>query len=266
MMSYHKKLVATIKANGKILREFNDTVYVPYGSEYSIFLKNLNTVRALINITIDGTDVIPGGLVMFANTELNLERFVTNHTTGNRFKFIERTPNIEQHRGIKADDGLIRIEFQFEKVYANTWIANTTQVSDTWKIPRTDPYWFDVQNINNIDGVKLKCTRSVNAVYNATSATTNSSDVKTSVTDNSEIGITVPGSISNQSFTTASWFPLEIEKHVIVFRLLGETAENKIVREPVHVKVKQKCITCGRVNKATNKFCSECGTSLELVA
>ena len=65
-MMYNSKLVASIKANGKVLREFKDTVYIPFGSEYSILLKNLNTVRALINIYIDGDNVVPGGLVLNA--------------------------------------------------------------------------------------------------------------------------------------------------------------------------------------------------------
>jgi hypothetical protein len=49
-MMYHQKLVASIKANNKILREFKDTVYVPFASEYSILIKNLNTVRAVVNV------------------------------------------------------------------------------------------------------------------------------------------------------------------------------------------------------------------------
>jgi hypothetical protein len=54
-MMYSNKLVASIKSNGKILREFNDKVYVPFGTEYSILIKNLNTVRASVNIFVDGT-------------------------------------------------------------------------------------------------------------------------------------------------------------------------------------------------------------------
>ena len=53
-MMYQSKLVASLKANNKILREFKDTVYVPFASEYSILIKNLNTVRALVNVFIDG--------------------------------------------------------------------------------------------------------------------------------------------------------------------------------------------------------------------
>ena len=116
---YNSKLVASIKANGKVLREFKDTVYIPFGSEYSILLKNLNTVRALINIYIDGDNVVPGGLVLNAGQVVDLQRAIRNGnlSEGNRFKFIERTSNIEDHRGIKLEDGLIRVEYQFEKVY-----------------------------------------------------------------------------------------------------------------------------------------------------
>ena len=43
-----------IKANGKVLREFNGIVGLPYGTEYEIFLKNLSEDRCGIYIDIDG--------------------------------------------------------------------------------------------------------------------------------------------------------------------------------------------------------------------
>ena len=117
-MMYANKMVASIKANGRILREHKDTVYIPFGSEYSFLLKNLNTTRALVNVFIDGEDMTPGGLVLNAGQEVDLERSIKggNLMEGNRFKFIERTGAIENGpRGIKLEDGLVRIEFQFEK-------------------------------------------------------------------------------------------------------------------------------------------------------
>ena len=115
---YSNKMVASIKANGRILRENKDTVYIPFGSEYSFLLKNLHTQRAVVNIFIDGEDIVEGGLVLDPNREVNLERYVKNGnlTEGNRFKFIERTQAVEDGpRGIKLEDGLIRIEFQYEQ-------------------------------------------------------------------------------------------------------------------------------------------------------
>ena len=69
MTMYNSKLSVCIKAAGKVLREQKDQVYVPFGSEYSIYLKNLNTVRALVRINLDGVDVTDGtDLVIQPNT------------------------------------------------------------------------------------------------------------------------------------------------------------------------------------------------------
>ena len=78
--------------------------------------------------------------------------------------------------------------------------------------------------------------------------------------------ITVPGSKSTQSFQTVTMGVMEAEKHSIVLKLLGETPNNKPVLQPVTVDRKQKCDTCGKVNKAHAKFCVECGTALEIFA
>jgi hypothetical protein len=117
-MMYNNKLVVSLKANGRILRENKDTILIPFGSEYSFLLKNLHTQRAVVNIFIDGDNIVEGGLVINAGQEVNLERYIKNGnlTEGNRFKFIERTAAIEDGpRGIKLEDGLVRIEFQYEK-------------------------------------------------------------------------------------------------------------------------------------------------------
>ncbi len=59
---------------------------------------------------------------------------------------------------------------------------------------------------------------------------------------------------------------LDPEKHTIVLKIRGETPDNKPVTEAVTVKKKPKCVTCGKQNKANAKFCSECGTALEIFA
>jgi hypothetical protein len=81
-----------------------------------------------------------------------------------------------------------------------------------------------------------------------------------------EVGITVPGSKSTQSFTHVSIGTLESEKHSIVLKLVGDLGHNKPVTKPVTVAHKPKCVTCGKQNKAHAKFCVECGTALEIFA
>jgi hypothetical protein len=84
--------------------------------------------------------------------------------------------------------------------------------------------------------------------------------------DWNDVGITVPGSKSEQRFVTVTLGALEDIKHTIVLKLLGETPNNKPVLKPVTVFTKQKCTTCGKTSKARSKFCSHCGTSLEIFA
>ena len=307
-MMYQSKLVASLKANGKILREFKDTVYIPFGSEYSFLIKNLNTTRACVNIFIDGESVIEGGLVVNAGQEVDLERYVKNGNlkAGNKFKFIERTGAVEEHRGVKLEDGLVRIEFQYEKHPLQDWfnmnrgfntgINNHSTFKSSEYSGVTDRYskggndsWLQASGSisqMNVGGSLRGVDYSANGQATATAASAainnycDTNGIKTSIADLhdgaatmdwmsapvNDVGITVPGSKSTQSFQTVTMGVMEVEKHTIVLKLLGETPDNKPVVKPVTVDRKQKCDTCGKVNKATAKFCTECGTALEIFA
>ena len=280
---YQSKLVASLKANGKILREFKDTVYIPFGSEYSFLIKNLNTTRALVNVFIDGDNIIDGGLVINAGQEVDLERYVKNGNLkeGNRFKFIERTSAVEQHRGVKLEDGVVRIEFQFEKpqqVRPNPFQTNmpiygqyqgvTDKFSLTASGSTNASYSTNVNGMmrgvdfSNGESVKATAAAAINKV--APQASEMHDGMATM--DWNDAGITVPGSKSTQAFNTTTMGQLESEKHTIVLKLLGMTAENQAITMPVTVKHKPKCVTCNKQNKATAKFCTECGTALEIFA
>jgi len=115
-MTYKDQFVVEVKCNGKILRVQDDVIHLPFGSEYSIYLKNLNSRRAAINISIDGEDVLDGSsLILNANSSTDLEGFLRGATAKNKFKFINKTKEIQDHRGDKIDDGIIRVEFAYEK-------------------------------------------------------------------------------------------------------------------------------------------------------
>jgi len=229
-------------------------------------------------VFIDGDNVVPGGLVLGAGQECDLERSIKNGnlTAGNKFKFVERTAAIENGpRGAKLEDGLIRIEFQFEKIYQRQdgpfFIGNNTPWGNTptpWQTtPYNSPILRGLGNLGTGDPYGgLSGTTLCSAQYSASSAKPSLMNVATAATAQSlnDIGITVPGSKSDQKFATVSSFPTEMEKHTIVLKVLGETADNKPVAKPVTVKAKPKCSTCGKLNKATAKYCSECGTALEL--
>ena len=261
-MSYSNQFVSAIKVHGKILRENNSTVALPFGAEYTILLKNLKSVRALVEVTIDGESATGGEkLILQPNSELDFERTIRNRNfdAGNKFKFIERTETIEKNRVIGASDGLIRIEFWTEKIKPiPQWN------SDIWSTKNTDypnyPHWGRYTMCRSVipqaDYVYAKCADE----QSTTLSTQNFSSSASTITAQ---GITVPGSKSDQKFVEGAWFETEQESVVFVFQLVGKISNQEVVN-PITVDVKPTCITCGKLNRATNKFCSECGTSLIL--
>jgi len=279
-MMYSNKLIAVVKSNGKVLREQGENVFLPFGQEFTILIKNKNSLRALIKIEIDGTDATEGtSLIVPANGEVELERFIKNGNLqqGNKFKFIERTAQIEQHRGAKVDDGFIRIEFEFEReaqpiksqpIYTTPW----RPYEEKHFFLNQEVYSQDLHTLRSVSRSGVTGTASLadsqplmnmavaqNASY-AAQATADSNTAEQALT-----GITVPGAVSDQKFTVGAWFPTDGVKHVIIMRMFGETAQGVQVTKPVTVKSKPKCTTCGHTNKANAKFCSNCGTSLTLV-
>lgn len=299
----HKdKLVIAVKSHGKVLRERKDSVRIPFGSEYSLLIKNLDTVRVAVRISIDGQNVTDGvDLVINPRSELELERFIKNGnmSAGNKFKFIERTEKIENGpRGIQIEDGLIRVEYQFEKRAPKVeevhrhYYDHYHRRYDYWDWPYWNgPYWStrgiigsasSISNTSsnnaegseqiylaNSQGVKRSLNPKINTAFTSSVCSTipqNTVQHDSFPLEESDAGITVPGSVSHQQFHNVDAFPMESETHVMVLKLSGRKPDSgELVKQAVTVKSKQKCVTCGHVNKATAKFCSECGTALEVV-
>ena len=235
-MMYSDKFVAVIKHNGKICREHGGVVYLPFGSEYEIGLKNLHTTSAVVSVTIDGEDVLDNNrLVVRPNTSTTLEGFMKGTAVRNRFRFIKKTKRIEQYRGNRIDDGIVRVEFRFEK-----------EVIDQPLVKKCLHYHYHYNTY--YDGTGLS------------SPTPFTTDV-TCCTRDTDDGITVRGSETCVDYIYADVGPLEAARHSIVLMLRGKT-HRKVVKKPLMVKSKLKCGICGKVNKSTHKYCGECGAYL----
>lgn len=260
-MMYVDKFVVAIKVNGRVLRESGDTVSLPFGSEYSILIKNLNSVRSQINVSVDGQDVA-GNLVIPANSSLELERFIRNGnlTEGNRFKFIQRTSEVEAHRGIGAEDGLVRVEAFRERVQKFVDVPIPRYYDDPIPVPRPYyPPWNNPRYWENERSVNTTMASTANTV-----AYDSIGNAGAAAADSLDSGITAAGSISNQKFRHVSGFPLETPSTVLVLRLRGAIGGQPI-ETPITVERKPECGMCGKSNDATSQFCDRCGAGLVLV-
>lgn len=230
---YNNKFIVAVKHKSRIMREIDDIVYLPFGSDYSILLKNQNITKAVADIKIDGIDALDGNsIIVEPNSMLDLEGFMSCNTVTNKFRFIEKTKKIYDYRGSRIDDGTIRVEFRFERI----------NIEPIFYGPKFDP-WAQINQTNPQFPIKY------------------ASCVEDSYCNDS--GLTVKGQETNQDFVTGSVGRLEELPSVITILLKGrEKKSNKFVNKPLTVKTIIKCPTCGTKSKSYSKFCRECGTFL----
>lgn len=270
---HSNNLVLAIKAKNKPLREFDGTVYLPFGTEYSILLKNLDFRRVRIQILIDGQDVLDGTkLVIDGRSDAELKRFIVNGNLqqGNSFKFIEKTEKISKHRGDRLEDGLVTIYYEFEQPISSMVVhplIETTPIEPYRKwippYPLYNPTWKTTANAQYIS----KGTRNSSSELCSAEPTNVLRNVEPTLMSSTVVtGITAPGSINDQKFVTASYFSGDGLTHTMTLELRGETKDTKVaVTQPVTVKKLKRCMMCGTNVKQIAKFCHECGSSVEVV-
>lgn len=281
-MTFRENFVVVIKHNGKILRERTDFVSLPFGSEYSILLKNLEARKAVVQLSIDGEDVIDGNsIIVNPNSKLELKGFMKGNRVTNKFRFIQKTKEIADHRGDRIDDGIVRVEFKFEKKKVTKIVEERRRRRYEWppyipqpvcpfcgcwpccclKYKKGSPDWTwtcgDSTFGSDIDSNTVFYTASNNATV-CGSLSAASFD---SFAPEQDEGITVKGSEVRQDFTYGHTDELEEQASVITVVLRG-TKNGGTVKKPLTVKEKLTCPTCGRKTKSSIKFCGNCGTYL----
>jgi hypothetical protein len=303
-----QNIVCAVKVNGRILRESGDTVTLPFGAEFGLVLKNLNSVRAMASISIDGKDIADGQrLILEPNSSFEIERFIRsgNMSSGNRFKFIERTAGIENHRGIVTDDGLIRVEGwkehvpQFVDVPVRRYYDEWVPCPRLWRPWYPGPVWMGSSNTGT--GSSNESVSACNfAGASASMATTDRAASQSRVGGSllRSAGLRGPQSKAAPRPQQAKaavkfrYFDSEPERgdagitvpgseshqefrhaqgfplepnSVVIVLRLRGEVGGKPAIAPITVNFKPSCETCGKSNKANSQFCSNCGTALVMI-
>jgi hypothetical protein len=246
-MMYSNNFVVVIKHKGKVLRESTSgVVRLPFGSDYSVLLKNKDSRKAVADIEIDGEGMATG-IIVPGNESVELNGALEGMRVNNRFRFIKKTKEISNHRGDRPDDGLVRVEYRFERFEPEFNIRPLTKRS-----PKKSPW--DGGPIGPCDWTYINggCVSDI---------TTENEFLSSSYTVSDE-GITVPGAETRQDFQYGYTKSLETQSHVIILHLRGRIKKRR-VKKPITVKTKLECNTCGRRSRSNVKFCGNCGTYLK---
>jgi hypothetical protein len=270
---YNSGLICCIKTNDKILREHNNIVRLPFGSDYSIYLKNLNTVKAEVKITIDGQDILDGNsLIIDAGRNIDIGRWLLNGdlNRGPKLRFIEKTDTIRETKVETGMDGLVEITYQFEKVWPTQVYGNfldNTLYRSTGPKTLLGGAFGSMKVGSSIDGSTRGSTTCDVPMQTLYSANVNhvQPEEETLCSSNifeNEDGMTVKGQEVKQEFRYASIGTLDCTVHKIVLQLKGDTNKGK-VQQPLLVKSKVKCSVCNKSQISNNKFCVSCGNNMK---
>jgi len=213
---YDNKCVMAVMVNGKPLKErYDGTVEIPENSEYTLRFKNKNTQAVLVQFTIDGENVSGGGYVLEAGETANIKRFADTPKT---FKFVDYESDevILDGKNHNSMPGLIHARFYFRKSDCS-WLYSQPMTYQRSIINCQNKPW-----INNTYGVTngtLFTDRSAvgGSLNTANSVTHDYQSINSVVFDSlslndlspqadSNIGVTVEGGYSDQTFST-TYFP-----------------------------------------------------------
>lgn len=186
-----KDVEVRVKVGASFCKESDNVVDIEYGKEYSVYLRNTSERKAVVKIYIDGKNVSQDGFVVMPFNHMTLERSIANGsmTQGNKFKFIEMTESIRQHRGETSHDGKLEVFVQME--------------SDIAFYQRTQPSMFSSRG----------SSRSMS--YGSGDAVKG-------------LGITVDGGLSNQTFKKAEHFDVAPDIMYGCFMLNGVSTKGNV--------------------------------------
>lgn len=234
---YSFGLVASILHNNQVCHDRPDgSVYLPFGAEYAIRLKNKTDKDALAIIRIDAENVSGGGFVVEEHSTVDIERFVDK---AHKFKFVPSDCSLARYADkFPGNDynGVIEIDWYFRKapqvpiVPYKPWRYPYT---NPWSHPIKPEFWYGPNS-------NVLCS---------------SNQWSHPITE----GVTVEGGVSDQNFVDTTFqkestIPITM-KLILKGKNRGEFVDTTI--KPVY------CIQCGaKLIRKTARFCSQCGTKV----
>lgn len=256
-MHHNSIIVALTNDEKKPYREFNykkltdkcktSEVILPFDTDYQILIKNENSSRIKLHIDVDGTIITSDGLVINSNAQSYIERFLD---VAKKLHFTKKT-NEKVADPSNEENGFLTIKVVKEKYVHQPYVITTTNypvwpnpdyydLQPKWLVPPTHTYGLKASDVP-INGGYCTTSRSLSGIssMNASlssntgggvgSASANcfhSSIVPCSANLSSgklDVGATVEGEKSDQSFTTTTWAGDEVgSDYIFRFKMLGK--------------------------------------------
>lgn len=292
---YKEGFATAVLVDGRVVREENGISRIPFGTEYTVRLKNKYPEPVAADVFIDGKLVNEAGhLFVPGNGTVDLDRWIFKDKTDRKLQFVKLT---EGGKGVEANEqenGVIEVRFykpkkadQLSRIISEIHIHEWPWYP-VWIMPRV--VWYDdtqvypmkyertITNNNgwsgyyetfsgaSSDGSIRMSSVSSSASYSASMApASQGKDGKLSL--NYHIPNPFLQALASQPGATAEGKKVDDKSEA-----LAKKAEFKLEFEPIVLtmklmgfdgpkpEAKNYCETCGRKRRDRENFCPSCGS------
>lgn len=295
---HRNNFVVSIKCKGSFIREEDGKAVVPFGAEYSIYMKNLDSRDALIrDITVDGKSALGGTrLIIRGKSHIELNGFIRSGIVDRAFKFVTVESAEGKGASTSPHNGEVSVTFSFTKKVEQK-VVNTTYKYSHFPVvdPIFKPYivpWYprsrgDVLYGANVGSVFRSCGSGKDVKFTNSAVYVSQSEGKPesfAVDYSDSTGRAFSVSSENFPSTTEvikdSSAPAISEGKTVEgsrvgdnlsFGFIGEVEDSSdtitIFLSGVQVKdeiptASKYCTSCGYPVGETDCFCSKCGNKL----
>lgn len=263
---FSQDFVLSVLQDGKICKEENGVVKIPFGSNYVIRLRNKHRLKCATDVYVDGEKVNEvGQIVVHGNDYIDIEGFLRGGNKNTKFQFVELADGRVKQPN-ETQNGLIEVKFYLQKetevqkivehyydyTYRPIWIYRDDYIKPWY--PYGGPCWCNSHTIgSNIGGggtstsAGITTNNSNNECYCSAESKIDSSGLLGDL--KSSNGATIEGNNFEQNFNSIH-FDLKQEPITLRLQLVGYEADLR------------KCLYCHSKVKIGDKFCSKCGTKL----
>jgi len=266
MHDKNTNFVIAILHQGKVLREAQGTVFLPFHSEYTVRVKNPTGRRVGAIIDIDGSEIGPMIIVpSFSHVDISRMILDMNLMSGPALKFVP-VGNSEVQDPISSENGKVTVRFYNE-------IIPSPPVLTTSHYMHNNMFWGQGQRSGTPDSVLKSASSALPDMHNMSTYhccddSYGSRGINISASMGSA-GATVAGDTKVQQFGTTSF---NAENHYcaqLTITLRGHDVPVQVEKRPKFAKTDvftTFCTKCGKQISMFDNFCAYCGTKNKRVA
>ena len=281
MMAYSQRFVISLLVNGRVQKEFNDgTVELPFGSEYTLRLRNKHKDRrAVCKLFIDGDERSKNGYVIQPNSYVDIR----NDSYGQGFMLVhpesvEAQDEGKDRRNTERLNGVIEGRFYLEKEVPVKEVHHHHHHHPRprpW--PWRAPYYLDSNAVEakggpsgqsasatfglSADAGSVEC--SAESAQHTNSSRSRKHKLMKSANLETVAGVTVDAGDKGQRFRAVD---IDLEGDFVTVKLLvkgivgTEATEVAEIVDSSQTKSGSYCPNCGAKRKPRRaNFCGNCG-------